>query len=371
MSETSGIRTSGAAIALESICKSYGATPAVDEVTLTIEPGEFITFLGPSGSGKTTTLNLIAGFVEATAGRLLIDGIDISRTPPHRRDIGMVFQNYALFPHMTVGENVAYPLRQRRIPKQVAATQIQEALDMVKLGGFARRFPSELSGGQQQRVALARALVYRPRALLMDEPLGALDRKLREWLQAEIKRIHRDVGTTFVYVTHDQEEALSLSDRVAIFNGGRIEQLGTAEDLYERPATLFVGKFVGESTVFHGPVEHIDERSVMQVAGHKISAIGAVAAESAAILARPEKLRLVQRPSVSSAVNSLPARVDTSTYMGSGRKCAVRLPDGSEGVVRLPSSNAPIEEGAEMFLEWNVEDGILLEDDGSSDSFTT
>lgn len=362
----------GAAIVLESISKDYGAVSAVDDISLTVSPGEFMTFLGPSGSGKTTTLNLIAGFVDVTDGRLCIDGRDISNTPAHKRDIGMVFQSYALFPHMTVAENVTYPLRQRRISKAAAADMVSQALAMVKLDDYANRFPSELSGGQQQRVALARALVYRPKVLLMDEPLGALDKKLREWLQSEIKRIHRELGTTFVYVTHDQEEALSLSDRIAVFNGGRIEQLGSAEELYEKPATLFVAKFVGESTVFHGEIQGLESSSVMDFMGTKVYAPGRLSRDRGAILVRPEKLVLREAPSSDADdTNSVPVQVINSTYMGSVRKCSVLLQDGSHGVVRMPASQSDVEVGGAYFLEWKVVEGILLEDDGASDTFNT
>ncbi|HRO94951.1 ATP-binding cassette domain-containing protein, partial [Citricoccus sp.] len=216
-----------AGISLKGVTKRYGDKAVVDDIDLVIEPGEFMTLLGPSGSGKTTTLNMIAGFADVTEGLLHIYGKPVAKLPAHKRDIGMVFQNYALFPHMTVEENVAYPLQRRKMPKAEQKKRIAESLQMVRLAEYGGRYPAELSGGQQQRAALARALVYNPRVLLMDEPLGALDKKLREWLQLEIKRIHQEVGSTFVYVTHDQEEALSLSDRIAVFNNGKIEQVGT------------------------------------------------------------------------------------------------------------------------------------------------
>ncbi|TIW31177.1 MAG: ATP-binding cassette domain-containing protein, partial [Mesorhizobium sp.] len=227
----------GAAIDLESISKAYGGFKALDGVSLRIEPGEFMTLLGPSGSGKTTTLNVIAGFTDVTSGKLLVGDKSVVGVPAHKRNIGVVFQHYALFPHMTVGRNVAYPLTLRGVGQDERKARVTRALDMVKMGDFAHRYPSELSGGQQQRVALARAIVFDPPLLLMDEPLGALDKKLREWLQLEIKRIHRELGTTFVYVTHDQEEALVLSDRIAVFNRGQIEQVGTGRQLYDEPAT--------------------------------------------------------------------------------------------------------------------------------------
>ena len=217
--------------------------------------GEFVTLLGPSGSGKTTTLRMIAGFTSPTGGSIEIDGQDMTRVPPHRRDVGMVFQNYALFPHMTAAQNVAFPLRMRKQSRAEIDRRVGDALDLVKLRHLADRYPRQLSGGQQQRIALARAVVFEPRLLLMDEPLGALDRKLREALQLEIIRISRELGATVLYVTHDQEEALVMSDRIAIFNEGRIEQLGSGEDLYDRPASLFVADFIGESNILRGRYE--------------------------------------------------------------------------------------------------------------------
>ncbi|MEB4615328.1 ABC transporter ATP-binding protein [Leucobacter sp. M11] len=239
----------GAEIRLDRVSKHYPKSIALDQVSLTVKPGEFMTFLGPSGSGKTTTLNLIAGFTDLTTGNVRIDGNRMDDVPVHKRDLGIVFQHYALFPHLSVFENVAFPLARRKTPKADAVRLVHGALETAGLDGFGDRYPAELSGGQQQRVALARALVFQPKVLLLDEPLGALDKNLRERLQLELRRIHQEVGRTFVFVTHDQEEALTLSDRIAVFNEGRIEQVGTAQDLYERPASLFVAGFIGESTM--------------------------------------------------------------------------------------------------------------------------
>ena len=245
---------SGAAVVLERLHKSFGPVIAVEDLDLAIEPGEFITLLGPSGSGKTTTLMMIAGFDYPTSGEIYIDGQPIVGVPPHRRDLGMVFQNYALFPHMTVAENIGFALKQRRVSKAETARSVAESLEIVRLRGYEGRYPRQLSGGQQQRVALARAIIFKPRALLMDEPLSALDKQLREELQLEIKRLHRQLGITFIYVTHDQREALILSDRVAVMNAGRIEQVGSPSDLYDRPANRFVASFVGESNFLAGTV---------------------------------------------------------------------------------------------------------------------
>ncbi|MCQ0018084.1 ATP-binding cassette domain-containing protein [Actinomadura madurae] len=244
----------GGRIELVDLCKRFAPRGplVVDHVGIDVAPGEFVTLLGPSGSGKTTTLNMIAGFTEATSGEIRLHGRDISGLPPHRRGFGMVFQNYALFPHMTVEQNVAFPLRERGVGKRETRRRVGDALDLVDLGGLAGRRPNELSGGQQQRVALARAVVYSPSVLLLDEPLSALDRRLRQTLQHEIKRIHDELKLTFVFVTHDQEEAMVLSDRIAVFNRGRIERLDGPAELYNRPGTRFVATFLGESNIFAG-----------------------------------------------------------------------------------------------------------------------
>src|SRR6516164_6977513 len=235
--------------------KTYdGVQLVVRQLDLDIRRGEFLTLLGPSGSGKTTTLMMLAGFESPTAGYILLDGRPITRTPPHRRNFGMVFQNYALFPHMTVGQNVAYPLTVRKVPAAARAAQVARALAMVRLEGMAERFPTQLSGGQQQRVALARALVFEPQLVLMDEPLGALDKQLREHMQIELKDLHRQLGVTFVYVTHDQGEALTMSDRVAVFNNGVIQQIDAADRMYETPANRFVAGFIGDGTMLDGVV---------------------------------------------------------------------------------------------------------------------
>ena len=358
-----------AGISLRNVTKRYGKTAVVDAINLVIEPGEFMTFLGPSGSGKTTTLNMIAGFVTATEGLLHIYGKPVAKMPPHKRDIGMVFQNYALFPHKTVFENIAYPLDRRKIAKAEQKTMVAGALDMVRMGEFGDRYPAELSGGQQQRVALARALVYKPRVLLMDEPLGALDKKLREWLQKEIKRIHREVGSTFVYVTHDQEEALSLSDRIAVFNNGRIEQVGSPTELYKKPETLFVGRFLGESTVLFGPaVDSVGGMTTLGVAGRTVRVPGKGSSASQAILIRPENITLQDEGTVpeSPQANSLPVIVLDANYLGASWRCEVQLPDGSTGTVRESHSTVVREPGTRAMMTWNVESGVLLEDTGDA-----
>ena len=253
----------GASVSLTDLEKSYDRVAAVAGVSLDIRSGEFLTLLGPSGSGKTTTLMMIAGFEMPTAGDIAIDGKSVVAMPPYRRNIGMVFQNYALFPHLTVAENIGFPLKQRGVAKAERAKLVGEALELVHLPGYGERYPRQLSGGQQQRVALARAIVFKPRLLLMDEPLGALDKQLRENLQLEMRRLHADLGITFIYVTHDQEEALTMSDRIAVMNEGLVAQVGRPEDLYDRPSSRFVAAFIGESNFLPAIVRGIEDDVVV------------------------------------------------------------------------------------------------------------
>lgn len=356
----------GAAITISNVSKFYGNFTALDAINLRIEPGEFMSFLGPSGSGKTTTLNLIAGFTDLSDGEIRLGERSIGNTPAHKRNIGVVFQHYALFPHMTVAANVAYPLKQRGIAKAARNEAVARALEKVQLQAFAHRYPSELSGGQQQRVALARAMVFTPSLLLMDEPLGALDKKLREVLQLEIKRIHRDLGSTFVYVTHDQEEALVLSDRIAVFNKGRIEQVGTGHELYTNPQTLFVGQFIGESSVLRGPHRRAGTETAIEVAGVQLVAPGVLdGADKQAILLRPEAVS-VQAPGHGGKRNIINGTVREVLYLGSAMKYEVTLADGSQVTARMPTQGAPFAIGSPVELAWNPEDSKLLADDGST-----
>jgi putative spermidine/putrescine transport system ATP-binding protein len=283
---------------LRNVVKSYdGKSNAVDDISIDIRRGEFITLLGPSGSGKTTTLMMVAGFEDPTSGAIELDGKDLTRQKPYHRNIGVVFQNYALFPHMTAARNVAFPLRMRGAPKPDLARRVGEALDLVGLGRFAERYPRELSRGQQQHVALACGLVFRPDVLLLDEPLGALDKNLREQMQVELKRIHREVGITMVYVTHDQTEAMTMSDRVAVFNQGKLEQVALPLEIYHRPLTRFVGEFIGDSNFLEGKIDGATADSVL------LDGLGEVCAKGAGgslppgaavhVLIRPERLRPV------------------------------------------------------------------------------
>ena len=358
----------GAKLIIEGLTKRFGDVEAVGGVDITIAPGEFVTLLGPSGSGKTTVLNMIAGFLEPTSGRIRVDGADITSLPPYRRNIGMVFQSYTLFPHMTVERNVGFPLRQRKVPKLEVREKVQRALDLVQLGSYLDRYPRQLSGGQQQRVAIARAIVYEPKLLLMDEPFGALDKKLREAMQLEMKRIHSELGITFVFVTHDQEEALILSDRIAVFNEGRIQQIGTAEDLYDRPETLFVADFIGESNKVPGRVGHNGAVSWVEGASFRAfaSANPSVAAGSAGVVVvRPERAKLIDpREPLAVDANGLDGTIDSVIYLGSMRRVVVNLDCGLPATVTLaPGQDIPNADGR-VRVGWDVEHALLLPDPG-------
>jgi putative spermidine/putrescine transport system ATP-binding protein len=304
------------AVRLEHVTKQFGETVAVAGIDLAIADGEFFSMLGPSGSGKTTTLRMIAGFERPTEGRILLHGRDVTGVPPFDRDVNTVFQDYALFPHMNVGENVGYGLMVRKVASAERRERVAAALRMVRLEGYQARRPAQLSGGQRQRVALARALINRPRVLLLDEPLGALDLKLREEMQIELKGIQQQVGITFIYVTHDQDEALTMSDRLALFNAGRIEQIGSPAEVYERPATPFVAGFVGTSNLLRGP------------------AARAVIGEDGTFTVRPEKIRLADREStIVDDEQSATGVIRDVVYLGSDTRYVVELDAGGELVV--------------------------------------
>jgi putative spermidine/putrescine transport system ATP-binding protein len=336
-------------VRLVGVRKGYGDVVAVDGVDLEIATGEFFTLLGPSGSGKTTTLRLIAGFERPDEGRIELRGVDVSGRPPYERDVNTVFQDYALFPHMTVAENVGYGLRVKRVPRAERRRRVEEALNVVRLPGLGNRKPIQLSGGQRQRVALARSLVNRPQVLLLDEPLGALDLKLRQEMQIELKRIQRavsDVGTTFVYVTHDQEEALTMSDRLAVFNNGRIEQVGAPAEVYERPATEFVAGFVGVSNV--------------------------LARDGRRFTVRPEKIHMLSVDDHATSRDAVePGRIKDVVYVGMFTRYIVELDSGGElTVVRqnleTSSQEALEHRGKRVFLEWRPEHTFEIEPGGGT-----
>ncbi len=329
------------ALELRGATKTYGRTHALRGVDLRISTGEFLTLLGPSGSGKTTALMLWAGFVEPTSGKVLIGNRDVSHVPPHRRGLGMVFQHYALFPHMNVRQNVAFPLVMAKWSRRRIDARVDDLLELVGLAGLERRFPRQLSGGQQQRVALARALAAKSPVVLMDEPLGALDRKLREELQEEFRRIHRETETTFVYVTHDQGEALSLSDRIAVMRDGSLEQVGSPEELYEHPRTAFVAGFFGEATFLNGRAgARIGDLTVLETdtgSSVRIAARGIEAGQNVNIAIRPERFRLLAAGEPDEGLNVHAARVADRSYGGA----VVRLRLETERGERLAASLQP------------------------------
>jgi putative spermidine/putrescine transport system ATP-binding protein len=331
--------------------KRYGTVTALEPTDLSIADGELLTVLGPSGSGKTTLLQVICGLVEPTSGRLLIDGEDQTHTPAHRRRMGVVFQNYALFPHLTVEENVSFPLDVRKIPAAELRRRVGEALEMVGLGALRARFPRELSGGQQQRVALARCFVYQPSIILMDEPLGALDRKLREAMQIEIKRLHRQTGATIVFVTHDQEEALALSDRICLMNAARVEQIGTPQEIYEQPRTIFAAEFIGISNVLRGTV---DGQSLVTDDGTFGISQVLTNGQKAAIVVRPEHMQILDGPA------PLRGTIIETVYAGAETRVLVALGSGSVMTVRRPPMLRPLALGDKVGLGWAADQARIL-----------
>jgi spermidine/putrescine ABC transporter ATP-binding subunit len=353
-----------ASVILQQVTKRFGAITAVDEVCLEVREGEFLTLLGPSGCGKTTTLRLIAGFTVPSQGRIFIGGEDVTNVPPRKRNIGMVFQDYALFPHLTVAENVAFGLRERRAPTPQVRTRVQELLALVRLPGVEHRFPMELSGGQQQRVALARALAYAPRVLLMDEPLGALDLKLRETMQIEFHRIQRELGITTIYVTHDQEEAMSLSDRIAVMSEGRLIQVANPEELYANPVTPFVAHFVGKINFLDGVVRRRDGRQcLVEIPGE--GSVRATAEEAFQegqtvwLALRPESLAL-SRTEDGLEPNRFAGVVDRRRFLGNLSHYFVRSSGGRILMVEVAGGAEPAKVGDAVWIHWDPEDGRLF-----------
>lgn len=337
-----------AAVSLVGLTKRFGDQVAISGISLDITDGEFFSLLGPSGSGKTTTLRLIAGFERPTSGKVWLHGRDVTKVPPFERDVNTVFQDYALFPHMTVGDNVGYSLRVRRVPRRQRAARVAEVLETMRLGGFESRKPSELSGGQRQRVALARALINRPRVLLLDEPLGALDTKLREEMQGELKDVQRGAGITFIFVTHDQHEALALSDRIAVFGAGRIEQVGTPSEIYERPATPFVAGFVGASNL-------IEDDLAARIIG-----------ERGRFMIRPEKIRIVKvADPVGNDECTATGTVRDIVYLGAQTVYVVAVSaDRTLSVVaqnvNATATDAQAQKGREVRLVWQRDQTMAL-----------
>lgn len=358
----------GAFVAFDRVQKSYdGETLVVKDLNLSMPKGEFLTMLGPSGSGKTTCLMMLAGFETATHGDITLDGVSINNIPPHKRGIGMVFQNYALFPHMTVAENLSFPLEVRKMGKSERDEKVRRALDMVQMGSFAGRRPAQLSGGQQQRIALARALVFEPELVLMDEPLGALDKQLRETLQFEITNLAHDLGITTVYVTHDQTEALTMSDRVAVFDDGRIQQLAPPDELYEKPENSFVAQFIGENNTLDGVIEEIkgetcivklDSGEIIDALPVNVSTVG----ERTKVSIRPERVEF-NPERLQKGTHTLKAEVLEFIYMGDIFRTRLRVAGTDEFVIK--TRNAPdqrrLKPGEMIEIGWLPQDCRALD----------
>ena len=354
-------------VKFENVDKSYdGEVLVVKGLNLDIPQGEFLTMLGPSGSGKTTTLMMLAGFETPTSGEIYLEGEPISSIPPYKRGIGMVFQNYALFPHMTVNENLAFPLEVRKLPKAEIDEKVHKALSMVELQDFGTRMPLQLSGGQQQRVALARALVFEPRLVLMDEPLGALDKKLREQMQYEIKHIHENIGITVVYVTHDQSEALTMSNRIAVFNDGKIQQISTPDVLYEKPDNSFVAQFIGENNQIKGKVKSVNGKNCVVVTDNgdeivslkvNVNSVG----DNSLLSLRPERVWV--NSDKGDYENSFEAKVEELIYLGDHVRTRVNVCGNNQFIVKIPNSykEANLKEGSTVKLSWKASDSRALD----------
>jgi spermidine/putrescine ABC transporter ATP-binding subunit len=364
---TAMVAGKGAAVVLSGLEKRFDNVGAVRGISLDIRSGEFLTLLGPSGSGKTTMLMMIAGFEVPTAGDIAIDGRSVVTLPPHKRNIGMVFQSYALFPHLTVADNIAFPLKQRGVDRATRARLVEESLELVQLPGYQARYPRQLSGGQQQRVALARAIVFRPRLLLMDEPLGALDKQLRESLQLEMRRLHADLGITFIYVTHDQQEALTMSDRIAVVNEGIIAQVGSPDELYDRPCDQFVASFIGESNFLPGVVRGFEDGLVVaDCAGQVVrgvASIGRAIGDKVTLTTRPERMRFADTAMLNGTPqNRLRATVSEAVFAGERCRYLCQCESGVP-IVLKESSGADIRRrliGETIEIAWSVADTVVM-----------
>ena len=367
MSETP-LNAEPAHVEFDGVRKSYdGVTEIVRDLDLTVREGEFLTLLGPSGSGKTTCLMMLAGFETPTSGTVRINGQAVDDVPPRRRGIGVVFQNYALFPHMTVGRNLSFPLEVRRMDQATASERVQRALRLVRLEGFENRRPDALSGGQQQRVAIARALVFEPSLVLMDEPLGALDRRLREEMQYEIRRIHRTLGVTIVYVTHDQQEAMAMSDRVAVFNHGRIQQVAPPETLYEEPERVFVATFIGDNNLLHGRVTAVESDICTVDTGDDVVSAFLVApleiGDAVTLTIRPERVALAPEPGTYG--NEFEARIEDIAFLGDHLRVRTAVCGSSEFALKIPNTvgHGAVLKGDRVRIGWTPTDCRALAPD--------
>ena len=354
----------GKIVEIEGVNKIYGTNHVVKDLNISVDEGEFLTLLGSSGCGKTTTLRMIAGFEEPTTGTIKVEGEPIEEKEPFERNVNTVFQTYALFPHKTIFDNIAYGLKMKKVPKAEIKERVLEMMDMVQLSGFEDRYPSQLSGGQKQRVAIARALINRPRVLLLDEPLGALDLKLRKQMQLELKRLQKKLNITFIYVTHDQEEALTMSDRIAVMHDGVVDQLATPNDIYEHPATRFVATFIGETNIYDGCVTSITDgiaTVTLENGAVKVKCDDSFSIlEYSTVSVRPEKMRF---DTVAHDGFELMAVVRDYVYVGSVLKCIVSLPNGNElKIERLAGQELP-EIGSKIYPYWEPEDAVLIHND--------
>ncbi|MEN1968754.1 ABC transporter ATP-binding protein [Lentibacillus sp. N15] len=350
-------------VQLENITKQFGGYRAVDDLNLNVKAGEFLTLLGPSGCGKTTTLRMIAGFEKPTSGYVKIDEKKVDNVEPYRREANTVFQSYSLFPHMNVAENIAFGLKMKKINKQEIRERVKEALNMVQLEDYGGRSVKQLSGGQQQRIAIARAIVNNPKVLLLDEPLGALDLKLRKQMQIELKRLQQSLGITFIYVTHDQEEALTMSDRIVVMNKGKIEQMGSPNEIYEKPKTRFVANFIGETNIFKGVVDHLDrDYALLNVAGQHVlipKSNDLKEAEEVYISVRPENTGIVSEKQNEPFV--LTGAFKEKIYIGTTTKVVVELNDGSEMVVHESNGKMDdMQKGNEISISWEPAHSVIL-----------
>jgi spermidine/putrescine transport system ATP-binding protein len=354
-------------VELRDINKQFGETKVVQNVSLNVREGEFLTLLGPSGCGKTTTLRMIAGFEQPTSGSILLDGKQVEGIPANKRNVNTVFQSYALFPHMNIFDNVAFGLKMRGEDKGVIKERVTKMLELVRLQGYEKRTPAQLSGGQKQRIAIARALINNPKVILLDEPLGALDLKLRKQMQVELKHLQQQLKITFIYVTHDQEEALTMSDRIAVMNNGFIEQLGSPTEIYEKPQTKFVADFIGETNLFEGQISRLDNSfAYLDFGGKEIEVKneGLNVGEKVFVTIRPERIKIVREQSPTTNSVQLKGRFKELIYVGSVSKMVVLLENGKEVVVNEQAASSRVNEyiNKDIYLTWGVDHGVVMKE---------
>lgn len=354
-------------VELQNITKQFGESRVVQNISLDVKEGEFLTLLGPSGCGKTTTLRMIAGFEQPTSGSILLDGLHVEGVPANKRNVNTVFQSYALFPHMAIFDNIAFGLKMRGVDKTTIKEKVTRMLELVRLQGFEKRTPDQLSGGQKQRIAIARALVNNPKVILLDEPLGALDLKLRKQMQVELKHLQQQLKITFIYVTHDQEEALTMSDRIAVMNNGFIEQLGTPSEIYEKPQTKFVADFIGETNLFEGQISRLDhDYAYLDFGGDEIEVQndGLMVGEKVFVTIRPERIKILEDEIKNPNSVSLKGRFKELIYVGSVSKMVVQLENGKEVVVNEQAAGSQTSDymNKDIYLTWGVDHGVVMKE---------